>query len=1308
MVTPTIKIVDWKSAFSGAYGTSSDWSPGVTPDDALGATTDYDVFIGGSGVTTGSGAFTVTSSANELVDSLDIGAANATLSITGQTFTVNRVAAFDGDDFPSTAYDLGTISIGAGAKMVFGASTGSAAAPINYSYSGEIFDTGGKVNIASGGTLLLNEPWFKFISNGAQGAVTLTGSAVIEGATTIGGTLENVNNLIQGAGVIGNGSGTTSSGGLNFQNDAGGVINANSTTAMTINTGSAYDENSGTIESTGTGGLNIDSNINQFGQLIAGRGTIAINNANVGGNGGNDIVKSGAQILLNASQLTTGGTISVAAGGLITTSTATGNAAGIGSNNHLTGDALSSGEIENSGTIEVANGTTLNLNASVYDNAVGSQIWLDSTGAATTLEIYGNGASIYGAGGLVLSNNADNSVVANGAGLQLSDYGAISGAGTIGDGNLRLYVSSSGVVNANDSTLLTIAGDATAANAGSESSDYSAGLIETTGAGGLTINVDKGGIAKGSNAPNVFGNAGAIDATGKGVLTLENGTLLDGGVLQTTAAGASIVFHNFASYNNAVKIVKGSSLSTAAGDAEDELANLFNYGTIVIAEGSTLDAFNTWLNAGVVNLNGAAPTNGGSTSQAATLEISGLTLTGGGTINLNSAYDVIAGNATNAQNGTAWFGNMNNTIQGWGVIGALNGLTNLNLQNNGTIDGTGAAGATLTIDTGAQTINNNGTIESTGAGGLTIIGSQGTQYQQGVDLNQNGNLIAAAGALTLENDVAQGAGNVEVTGSGGSIVLDNSSLTSWGIVSVAAGGNIVAEAGTTDQLEPQNDMENAGVIQVQDGATLDLNVWLNNTATGAIDIGDANGGGTLKILGWGAQFNGGAVNLSDNSHNLIASGASDEYLWSTATITGDGTIGDANLCFQNLSGGVVDANDKGGLTIVADVVTNSLNNTYNSGTIETTGAGNLTLNGALDVGTQNFANAGIINEAGSGTLTFDAIQDTGGGGTVEATGTGKLVLEDDSIISHGFTSVATGATIATTGDDAIESNLSLAGTVDVGNDSTLLLEGHWEGSGSLELGTASGGSADLTLESNNALQLQGGGTLLMNGLDDAIGAQAPTSGNTTLLKNISDTISGSGAIGDANLTLQNEASGVIDATGAMTLNTGDDTIFNAGLIEATSGTGITIDSQINNVGSIVANAGTIDFNAAVDSYAGVATVDGTGAAGTGGTIEIGAAFDNDVFFGTGSAAGGTLILDHSATDAPSAIFGFDGASGGKDTIDLKDISFASATFSYAGGALDGVLTVTDGPNTASLYMVGDYTPASFKLATDGHGGALLT
>ena len=366
--------------------------------------------IGGVGVTKGSGAFTVASSGLATVNSLDIGAANATLALTGGTFTVDNIQSGVGG--VSIAVDLGAINVSASATLAFGTIADSAV-PLangadNYAYSGELLDTGGALNIAAGGALQIDEPRFKFLSNGKAGVVTLAGDAVIQGATTIGDTLENVNNLIQGAGTIGNGAGSGSAveGGLVLQNDAAGVIDANAATAMTIDTGAEKDENSGLIETTGAGGLIIDSDIAQNGLLIAaGTGAISINDAHVGGNRGNDIVQSGGRIVLNGSQLTTGGTISVAAGGTITTVAGADDNLGVASNNAGVGDDLSSGAIENSGTIEIANGTTLNLDGSVYNNGAGSRIWLDGATSATTLEIYGGGAAIYGAGALVMSNS---------------------------------------------------------------------------------------------------------------------------------------------------------------------------------------------------------------------------------------------------------------------------------------------------------------------------------------------------------------------------------------------------------------------------------------------------------------------------------------------------------------------------------------------------------------------------------------------------------------------------------------------------------------------------------------------------------------------------------------------------------------------------------------------------------------------------------------------------------------------------------------------------------------------------------------
>ena len=89
------------------------------------------------------------------------------------------------------------------------------------------------------------------------------------------------------------------------------------------------------------------------------------------------------------------------------------------------------------------------------------------------------------------------------------------------------------------------------------------------------------------------------------------------------------------------------------------------------------------------------------------------------------------------------------------------------------------------------------------------------------------------------------------------------------------------------------------------------------------------------------------------------------------------------------------------------------------------------------------------------------------------------------------------------------------------------------------------------------------------------------------------------------------------------------------------------------------------------------------------------------------AGGGALQLDRSAA--------FNGQVAGfavPDRIDLLDIAFApgttKASFTEAGSHTSGTLAVTDGAHTAKLALLGSYVTSQFHLASDGHGGTLVT
>ena len=105
--------------------------------------------------------------------------------------------------------------------------------------------------------------------------------------------------------------------------------------------------------------------------------------------------------------------------------------------------------------------------------------------------------------------------------------------------------------------------------------------------------------------------------------------------------------------------------------------------------------------------------------------------------------------------------------------------------------------------------------------------------------------------------------------------------------------------------------------------------------------------------------------------------------------------------------------------------------------------------------------------------------------------------------------------------------------------------------------------------------------------------------------------------------------------------------------------------------------------------------------GSGATLELGVADSASVTFNSST---GMLQLDHSSTFSGD-IFKFTGNGNlsGSDQIDLRDINYNSVQDSYA----NGVLTVTDGIDTANIDFNGSYTLANFKFASDGNGGTIV-
>jgi hypothetical protein len=800
--------------------------------------------------------YTVTSNGNETLDALYVNFASATLAITGGTFSVVSTL-----NPYSNVYNFGTITVGAASTLQLGANVAGDNTEING--PGTVLVSGTRTTAATIATMQINTP-FMGLYGGAQVGVSANGQ--ILGLTTGLTNLQVHNATIYGGGAIGNGGNAPVGDGLSLTVTALGTINANGGHTMVLETGANAITNSGLIETTTAAGLTIDSQMFQNGSLLtAGTGALTINGIEIEGIG-NVTTSNVGKIVLHQGQLTDGGLVNIgsaaAPGGTLTTTS--GDTLGLlaSSDDSFAGADVLSADTNNYGIISVANDSTLNLNATITSPSTGILALNGSTGP-TKLEIYGSvtgkGGASFDGGFILLSNSAQNSIVSDGAGTQFSNHSIIRGAGTIGDGWLRLYNSPVGRIVANQAVGLTIVADADAVAAGTESTNYNAGTVATTGSGGLTID-------------GAFSNAGILEALGTGALIIngENlatdpGVYTSGGIVEVFA-GASIILENNAEViqQGYVSIAAGGLMRTSNGDTADIVEdNLISSGSFNVRFDSTAILEGTWQNSGAVNLNGSA-------AGAAQVEIEAgknWTLLDGGTTTLNGFNDSIV-----SQGAGAALRNRGNTIQGAGTIGDAN----MTIENdygstiNAMVEG---SSHTLTLDTTAfdpttQTtfISNAGTVEaSTGAtldidsamyNSLYLIANTGSTVDaQDAVFGQGLSIIRGNGSIEFgaeaDNDVRY------AQGSGGQLVLDDSAQFFGAIYQMTVGDSIDLRDFAFNSANPSAMKVggNSGFgtldagLQITNGSSLSSSLYLQGDYQSAAFTfkADAHGGTVITL-----------------------------------------------------------------------------------------------------------------------------------------------------------------------------------------------------------------------------------------------------------------------------------------------------------------------------------------------------------------------------------------------------------------------------------------------------------------------------
>ncbi|HXU99048.1 MAG TPA: hypothetical protein VG166_00940, partial [Caulobacteraceae bacterium] len=876
----------------------------------------------------------------------------------------------------------------------------------------------------------------------------------------------------------------------------------------------------------------------------------------------------------------------------------------------------------------------------------------------------GFGGGHGGAGGIGVSlgagGNVDNSWrIAGGAG-GVGGQGTYGGGG--GAGGVALSFAAGGSVTNSD----TVQGGAGAAGGARGATVFGKGSAGSGGRGGDGIvltqrgridNVIGGAIAGGNGGKGGAGGAGGVNGAdgggGDGVLMAGGGVVsnafeISGGSGGVKGDGGDGVFLEARGnvINNA-DIFGGHGGSSASGGMGVRLGvggSIYNSGLI---------------SGGYGDLGGVAgdgvKTGAGATLQNLGFIYGGNAQTGGGA----------PGVGVYMAGGAIYNGDL---IRGGMVSGGTDGV-GVYIGGGSVING-GAAHPTAFIyglvgvaaDSGAVTVTNLGTI-----GG----------YLWSVDLRNTADRLIVGSGAKFEGPVHGGGGTLElaagaqtITGMGGATVAVSGStpmtITGFGgyVVDAAASlsltGSNVLNTGDTLTANGALGLAAGASLLINDGATAQIGGAVGNA--GDITLGSSTAVTTLRVLAAGATLSGGGkVNLTGPKSRISGTTASATLTNVNDTIIGSGSLGLGSMTLVN-EAGAIEASGKQGLII--------------------------------DTKGRTAVNSGNLVSLSGSTLTVrDTTLDQSGGGVIYAP-TGGRVLLSDAVIIGGYLTQTGGTMLVNTSGGAFDgtgARVQLNGTIGVASGVTLTLEG--EISVQNRLNALGGANVTKLIVGAAGVTLDGFGQVnLSASLNNIIVGAA--SGDT--LTNVDDRIAGAGDIGDGSMVLVNQAKGQIVGNGAvtLTLDTGSHTIVNAGTIESSGAGQVVVKSAVTNTGLLYAAAGTLILDK---------TVSGTGAAHIkAGVLDIAGGFAETVTFVSGAT--GTLEL----TDFKGFTGHVKGLSlTGANAIDLAGFTLAGAKATYSGTTAAGVLTVTNGTQTARINLTGDYTAATFTVASDGHGGVLV-
>ncbi|EDB2834156.1 fibronectin-binding autotransporter adhesin ShdA [Salmonella enterica] len=1089
------------------------------------------------------GSVTLIDSQTAITTDFDSVTLDADTSAMPDYLTIN--AGVDAND--NTNYELSTgLSWYAGANSARAAhGTFTVDADSTFTVTSELDETtansnwgGSKLTKQGDGTLILSNTGNDYgdteIDGGilaAKDAASLgTGDVTIAESATLALSQGTLDNNVTGEGqIVKSGSdelivtgdnnysgGTTISGGTLTADHADSLGTGAIANSGVLQVGEGELENtlsgSGSLVKTGTGELTLSGDNTYSGGTTITGGTLTADHADSLGSGDidnsgvlqvgegeleNTLSGTGSLVKTGTGELTLSGDNSYSGGTTITGGTLTADHA----------DSLGSGDIDNSGVLQVGEGeleNTLSGTGSLVKTGTGE---LTLSGDNT----YSGGTTI--TGGTLTADHADS-----------LGTGAIANSGVlqVGEGELENTLSGSGSLVKTGTGELTLSGDntysgGTTITGGTLTADHADSLGSGDIANSGVLKVGEGELE------NTLSGSGSLVKTGTGELTLGGDNSYSG---DTTIADGTLIAANVNALGSGNIDNSGTLMLDANGAFE--LANITTHtgATTALAAGSTLNAGQlTQEDGSTLSIDlGAATDDAVITADSVTLGGT-LNVTGIGSVTDNwtpEAYTYTLIDSDSAI--TSDFDNL--TVAGMNredvdfltIDGKVDETDNTHYdltaslswyadRDNATTDAHGTftlsdpdgsfnVAATLTdvddtLDPGSRWDGKSLTKEGAG----TLILSGDNDYSGGTTINE-GTLVAAS-------TTALGTGLVD---NNATLVLDVDG-------EVSAVGGITTHSGATTQLAlgTSLDLGDSALIQ-QDGST--LNVELNSDSVQPlITGGSATLGGDLvvsdaslqarasdaefqsfKLMDMDSDISGDftslTMNLTDKPDYLTVTGTTNpedasEYLL-TEGLSWNATATSATPAHGTFTLG---AGDSFEVTSVLGDKTG--NGDWDGKSLTKLGAGKLTLSGAntysgdtnVQEGTLWLSGDGSIGEMGSQQAVNVASGATFGGSN-GTTVNGKVTNEGTLVFGN---SEETGA-IFTLNGDLINMGTMTSGSSSSTPGNTLYVDGNYTGNGgSLYLNTVLGDDDSATDKLVITGDASGTTDLYINGIGD--GAQ---------------------------------------------------------------------------------------------------------------------------------------------------------------------------------------------------------------------------